>query len=57
MSSAVNALLFMIELVAGVFAMVLLGEMAGKLFNLRITQKIKLSIIMYVGLVVILLKA
>jgi len=47
----------MVELAAGVVAMIALGELAGKLFNLNPKQKLKVVCILYVGLVVILIKA
>ena len=52
-----NGLFFVIELAVGVVAMIALGELGGKLFNLKPKQKLKLILILYVVLVVILLKA
>ena len=57
MSRFTSSLFFVAELVAGVFAMLLLGAMAGRLFNLKPKQKLKVIVILYIGLVVILIKA
>lgn len=57
MTPIVGALFFVIELIAGVVAVIALSELADKLFNLRARQKLGLTCILYVGLVAIVLAA